>query len=142
MASGHRKRRTKLQMTNKDRQFEILDEIARAAIQSAEGEYDELVVEMEFGEGSSGSASYKMVKGVREPLYIPSPKVLSIDYPNVSTLDYPDVLDLGYELLQELRKRSGRSNLRQYTVRVDKDGKASANFEDHDLPLGTYFDRD
>lgn len=99
------------------RQFDIMDDVAQVAFIASKGDYDELVLEVEVDveEGWVQSHCWQSVNGEIEQL---------------STFDIedPDINELSFELHKEMKNHTG-GDLKKYTLRIDKEGKAKINFE-------------
>ena len=102
------------------RQDEILDEIAQYALLASNGEFDELVLEVEVEDTSLKAHCEQVLNGKIEQLSLLGIREFSI-------------LDLSIELRKEILNHTG-GDLKKYTFRMDKEGKASMDFEYRNLP--------
>ena len=104
------------------RQFDIQDDIAQVAFIASNGEYDELVLEVDVDvEGRSlGAHCWQTVNGEIEQL-------------SIFDIDEPDLMGLSFELHKEMKNHTG-GDLKKYTLRIDKEGKARINFEYRNEP--------
>jgi len=103
------------------RQSEIMHEVAEIMILASNGEFDELVLEVEvnISGGSVTSKCRQITNGKVEYL-----SFWEVD-PNA------DLEEMGFELYEEMKNHTG-GKLKKYTVTIDKEGTARARFEYRD----------
>ena len=98
------------------RQFDLLQDITQIAFNATDDDFDELVLEVELGEGDTITATcHQTVSGKTEQL--------SLDGTND-----PDLRKLSFELKDEMKNHTG-GHLKKYAVRINEEGKANASFE-------------
>lgn len=98
------------------RQFDLIQDITQVAFQAAADDFDELVLEVELGDGDTIAATCRQTVNGKSQL-------LSLE-----NINDPDLGKLSFELKDEMKNHTG-GNLRKYTVRIDEEGKANASFE-------------
>jgi hypothetical protein len=98
------------------RQFDLIQDITQVAFLATEDDFDELVLEVELGDGETITATcYQTVTGAAEQL-------------SLEDIHDPDLRKLSYELKKEMKNHTG-GNLARYTIRINEEGKANASFE-------------
>lgn len=98
------------------RQFDLLQDITQIAFQATDDDFDELVLEVELGEGDVIAATCRQtVNGKTEQL--------SLEHAND-----PALRKLSFELKDEMKNHTG-GDLKKYAVRINEEGKADATFE-------------
>ena len=98
------------------RQFDLLQDITQIAFNATDDDFDELVLEVELGEGDAITATcHQTVNGQTEQL-------------SLEGIHDPDLKKLSLELKDEMKTHTG-GNLKKYAVRIDEEGKANASFE-------------
>lgn len=100
------------------RQSEIMHEAAQIAFMASEGEFDELVLEVEIDidTGTISFSCYQTKDGKKVSLSL------------FDTGRLVDLSDLSEELHSEMKEHTG-GDLKKYTVTIDGDGTTRANFE-------------
>jgi hypothetical protein len=102
--------------TNMLRQFDLLQDITQIAFDATGDEFDELILEVELGEGETIKATCRQtVKGTTEEL-------------SLADKTAPDLRRLSYELKDEMKNHTG-GDLKKYILRIDEEGKANASFD-------------
>lgn len=98
-----------------DRQGEIADEIAEFALIASNGEFDELLLEVEVEDSWVKSHCEQVRNGEVEQL-------------SLRGIRDPNLMKLSFELRKEMLNHTG-GDLKKYTFRIDKEGRASIDFE-------------
>ena len=101
------------------KQIEILNEIAEAAFTASEGEYDELVLEVEVHPkgGWTQERCWQSKNGEIEQL-------------SLFGIHDPDLMTLSFELHDAVNKHTG-GDLKSYTMTIDKEGTAKVDLDYH-----------
>ena len=99
------------------RQSEILQSVAQVAFMASSGDYDKLVIEVEVNveEGWVENTCRQHLDG----------EVTSL---SLFDINEPDLADLSFELHKLMKEHTG-GDLHKYSVTIDGDGTAKANFE-------------
>lgn len=101
------------------KQFDLLQDITQIAFQATDGEFDELLLEVELGEGDTVTATcHQTVRGTTEQL-------------SLADIHEPDLKKLSFELRDEMKSQTG-GDLTNFAVRIDEEGKAKVNFDYRD----------
>lgn len=98
-----------------DRQNEIVEEIAEFALIASNGEFDELLLEVEVEENWTKEHCEQVLNGEVEQL-------------SLFGIHDPNIMKLSFELRKEMLNHTG-GDLKKYTFRMDKEGRASIDFE-------------
>ena len=99
------------------RASEIVKEITEILLDMAEGEYDNLLLEVEVS-----------AEGRSIDLYVSQSLHGKIEEPDFQGMLGHDVMMLSFDLHEALKEHTG-GDLHKYTIRIDETGKATANFE-------------
>lgn len=103
-----------------DREDEILEEIAEFALIASNGEFDELILEVDVEDNWTTEYCEQVLNGEVEQL-------------SLFGIHDPNLMQLSFDLRKEILNHTG-GDLKKYTFRIDKEGRASIDFEYRNLP--------
>lgn len=99
-----------------EREMEILDELSQVAFSAARGEYEELHLKVEIEEDWIDAVFSQTAGGVTESL------------PTLSEVRDRSLMQLSYELQQVIKNQNG-GDLKKYSLRINKGGRATVDYE-------------
>jgi hypothetical protein len=102
-----------------DREMEILNELSQVAFSAARGEYEEIRLEVEIEEEWIDAVFLQTADSVTESL------------PTLDEVRDRSLMRLSYELHEAIKSQNG-GDLKKYSLRINKEGRATVDYEYRD----------
>jgi hypothetical protein len=103
------------------REMEILNELSQIAFGAARGEYDELRLEIEIEDHWIEAAFWQTANGATKSLR------------TLEGVHDPSLMELSYGLQEAIKNQNG-GDLKKYSLRINKGGRATVDYEYRDGP--------